>query len=123
MLDWNTALRAELDRAIVQGSGRWSRALMAVAWIHLITFLACQFLHDPLVERDVRHLVLWFVELAVVILTMRSVAGIGWFWSPPAINVDRAALGDLLDPLVQRGDAERADRVGIALVQGELGNA
>ena len=86
-LDWNAALRAELDRAIVQGDGRWSRALTAVAWIHLITFLACQLLHDPLVERDVRHLVLWIVELAVVILTMRRVAGLGWFWSSPAINV------------------------------------
>jgi hypothetical protein len=86
-LDWNSALRAELDRAVVQGDGRWSRALTAVAWIHLLTFLACQFLHDPLVERDVRHLVLWVVELVVVILTMRRVAGLGWFWSSPAINV------------------------------------
>ena len=85
--DWNTALRAELDRAVVQGNGRWSRALTAVAWIHLFTFLACQFLHDPVVERDVRHLVLWVVELLVVILTMRRVAGLGWFWSSPAINV------------------------------------
>ena len=59
----------------------------AVAWIHLITFLLCQVLHDPLVERDVRHLVLWIVELAAVIVTMRRVAGLGWFWSSPAINV------------------------------------
>jgi hypothetical protein len=86
-LDWNRALRAELDRAVVEGNGRWSRALIAVAWIHLFTFLACQFLHDPLVERDVRHLVLWIIELVVVILTMRRVAGLGWFWSSPAINV------------------------------------
>jgi hypothetical protein len=85
--DWNSALRAELDRAIVTGGGRWSRALKSVAWIHLITFLLCQVLHDPLVERDVRQLALWIVELAVVILAMRRVAGLGWFWSSPAINV------------------------------------
>ena len=85
--EWNDALRSELDRTIVRGGGRWSRALTAVAWIHLFTFLACQLLHDPLVERDVRHLVLWIVELAAVILTMRRVAGLGWFWSSPAINV------------------------------------
>ena len=85
--DWNAALRAELDRAIVTGGGRWSRALESIAWIHLITFVLCQVLHDPLVERDVRHLVLWIVELVVVILTMRRVAGLGWFWSSPAINV------------------------------------
>jgi hypothetical protein len=85
--DWNAALRAELDRAIVCGGGRWSRALTAVAWIHLTTFLLCQVLHDPLVERDVRHLALWIVELAAVILTMRRVAGLGWFWSSPAIKL------------------------------------
>jgi hypothetical protein len=84
-LDWNSALRDELDRAVVEGGGRWSRALTAIAWIHLLTFLACQALHDPLVERDVRHLVLWVIELAVVIITMRKVAGLGWFWSSPAI--------------------------------------
>ena len=32
-----------------------------------------------------RHLVLWVVELVVVIVTMRRVAGLGWFWSSPAI--------------------------------------
>ena len=36
--DWKSTLGAELDRAVVQGGGRWSRALMAVAWIHLATF-------------------------------------------------------------------------------------
>ncbi len=86
-LDWNHALRAELDHTIATGGGRWSRALIAVAWIHLITFVACQLLHDPVVERDVRHLALWIIELAVVIITMRHVAGLGWFWSSPAVNV------------------------------------
>jgi hypothetical protein len=85
--DWKAALGAELDRAIVRGGGRWSRALMVVAWIHLATFVACQSLHDPLVERDVRHLLLWVVELAAVIVAMRKVAGLGWFWSSPAINI------------------------------------
>ena len=26
--DWNAALRAELDRAVIEGNGRWSRALI-----------------------------------------------------------------------------------------------
>ncbi len=86
-LNWHAALRAELDSAVVQGHGRWSRSLMGVAWIHLFTFLGCHVLHDPGVERDVRHLVLWVVELAAVIVMMRRVAGLGWFWSSPAINV------------------------------------
>ena len=46
-LDWKAALNAELDRAIVQGGGRWSRALMAVAWIHLLAFLVCHTLQVP----------------------------------------------------------------------------
>jgi hypothetical protein len=87
MRDWKGALGAELDRAIVQGRGRWSRALVVVASIHLATFVACQIVHDPLVERDVRHLVLWVAELVAVIVAMRKVAGLGWFWSSPAINI------------------------------------
>ncbi len=85
--DWKAALEAELDRTIVQGRGRWSRALMVVAWIHLATFAACQAVHDPLVERNVRHLLLWIAELVAVIVAMRKVAGLGWFWSSPAINI------------------------------------
>ena len=61
---------------------------MAVAWIHLFTFLACQRASRPAaLSVTCRHLVLWIVELAAVIVTMRRVAGLGWFWSSPAINV------------------------------------
>ena len=38
---WKALLRDEIDRALVRGGGRWSRALMAVAWIHLLAFIVC----------------------------------------------------------------------------------
>jgi len=86
-LDWKAALGAELDRAIVRGGGRWSRALMAVAWIHLVSFLVCHALHSPSKDSDPRHILVWFIELVAVFVAMRAVAGKGWFWSPPAIHL------------------------------------
>jgi hypothetical protein len=81
------ALREELDRTIVHGNGRWSRALMAVAWIHLLAFVACHALHRPGRESDPRHILVWFTELVAVFLAMRAFAGKGWFWSPPVIHL------------------------------------
>ena len=87
MRDWKAAIGADLDRVIVQGGGRWSRALMLVAWIHLATFVACQAINDPGVHPDMRHLALWVAELVAVIVAMRKIAGLGWFSSSPAINI------------------------------------
>jgi hypothetical protein len=84
--DWRTALRAELDRAIVKGGGRWSRALMAVACIHLLAFLVCHALQSPSLQSDPRHILVWFIELVTVFVAMRLIAGKGWFWSPQAIH-------------------------------------
>jgi hypothetical protein len=84
---WKTALSEELDRALTQGGGRWSRALTAIAWIHLVTFLACQVVHDPSALRDLRHPLLWVTELIVVMVMLRKVAGPTWFWSSPAVNI------------------------------------
>jgi hypothetical protein len=86
-LPWNRALRVELDQVIVRGGGRWSRALMVVAWIHLLAFAVCHSLHSPGRESDPRHILVWFMELAAVFVAMRLVAGKGWFWSPPAVHL------------------------------------
>jgi hypothetical protein len=84
--DWGSVLRAQLDRAIVRGGGKWSRAFFAVAWIHLLAFAGCHALESPSHEADSRHLLVWFVELVSVFVTMRLIAGKGWFWSPQAIH-------------------------------------
>jgi hypothetical protein len=89
LLAWKSALRDELNQTIVRGGGRWSRALMAVAWIHLIAFLGCHLLREPSRSSgsDPRHMLVWLVELVAVFVAMRLVAGKGWFWSPPAIKL------------------------------------
>jgi hypothetical protein len=86
VVDWRAALRAELDRAIVNGGGRWSRALVAVACIHLLAFLVCHALQSPSLQSDPRHILVWFIELVTVFVAMRLIAGKGWFWSPQAIH-------------------------------------
>lgn len=89
LVEWKTALREELSQTIVRGGGRWSRALMAVAWIHLIAFLGCHLLREPSRAggSDPRHMLVWFLELVAVFVAMRLVAGKGWFWAPPAIKL------------------------------------
>jgi hypothetical protein len=84
--DWRALLRQEIDQAITQGGGRWSRALMAVAWIHLLAFVICHLLHSPRQDSDPRHILVWFIELVAVFVAMRIFAGKGWFWSPQAIH-------------------------------------
>jgi hypothetical protein len=84
--DWKALLRQEIVQAIVQGRGRWSRALMAVAWIHLLAFVICHTLHNPRQDSDPRHILVWFIELVSVFVAMRIFAGKGWFWSPQAIH-------------------------------------
>jgi hypothetical protein len=85
--DWRSMLRDEIDQAIEKGGGRWSRALMAVAWIHLLAFLICHALHSSSRESDPRHILVWFTELVAVFVAMRIFAGKGWFWSPQAIHL------------------------------------
>jgi hypothetical protein len=84
--DWRAVVRAEIDQAIVRGGGRWSRALAAVACIHLCTFAICHTLHSPARGADPRHILVWFIELVAVFVAMRIFAGKGWFWSPQAIH-------------------------------------
>jgi hypothetical protein len=84
--NWKALLRAEIDQAVERGGGRWSRALMAVAWIHLVAFIICHNLHSPRQDSDPRHIAVWFIELVAVFVAMRIFAGKGWFWSPQAIH-------------------------------------
>lgn len=84
---WKAELRADLDETFARGAGRWSRAIAAVAWIHLASFLVCQALYDPAILRDVRVLYVWISELAAVVLALRLIAGPGWMRRSPAVGV------------------------------------
>jgi hypothetical protein len=93
---WRGLLRQDLDRTIVRGGGRWSRAMTAVAWIHLGIFLGCQALYDPGVQRDPRLVLLWGVELVSVLVAMRAIAGPRWFATSSAIGVVTRLWGTFL---------------------------
>jgi hypothetical protein len=83
---WKALLRQEIDQALIRGGVRYSRALMTVAWIHLLAFAVCHTLHSPTQESDPRHILVWFIELVGIFVAMRLVVGKGWFWSPEAIH-------------------------------------
>jgi hypothetical protein len=82
---WRTSLVSDLNRATT--AGRWSTALMGVAWIHLFCFLGCQAVYDPAIVSDLRHLLLWIMELAGVLAVLRAVLGRGWTRSSHAVNL------------------------------------
>jgi hypothetical protein len=84
---WKVLLREDLDRTLEYGADRWSRALAAVAWIHLLCFAACQALYDPSVQRDPRLVFIWAGELAAVVAALRALVGPGWFGFSPSISV------------------------------------
>jgi hypothetical protein len=87
LTDWKAGLRADLDGTFERGSGRWSRAIAAVAWIHLASFLFCQAIYEPALLRDGRMFFVWVAELAAVLIALRWIAGPGWMRASPAIGV------------------------------------
>ena len=93
---WKDLIRRDLEQTIVRGGGRWSRAIMAVAWIHLGVFLGCQALYDPSVQRDPRLVLLWGLELVAVLTAMRLIVGRRWLASSPAIGVVTRLWGTFL---------------------------
>lgn len=82
---WRSALAADLGS--LARRGRWGLALMAVGWVHLAFFLACQHFHDPKVWDDKRHLALWALELATALGIFRARIGRGWFRASPGVGL------------------------------------
>jgi hypothetical protein len=83
--DWRDALRADLRQV---GERRpWGRALMAVGWVHLVFFLACQAVYFWGNKSEPLTLLLWALELAAVLVAMRRVAGRGWLYESPGVGL------------------------------------
>jgi hypothetical protein len=81
--DWQGPLMADL-RAV--GLRRpWGRALMAVGWVHLAFFLACQAVYTWADKHKSGTLTLWVLELIAVLVTMRLAAGREWFRDSPGV--------------------------------------
>jgi hypothetical protein len=93
---WKAELRADIDGAFERGDGRWSRAIAAVAWIHLTSFLICQALYDPALQRDPRHVLVWVGELAAILAALRAIAGPGWARTSTGIGIVTRLWGTFL---------------------------
>ena len=119
---WKAELRDDLDETLATGAGRWSRAIAAVAWIHLTAFLICQALHDPAMRSDPRLLLVWAGELAAVLATLRAIVGPGWARSSPAIGVVTRLWGTFLILSFNLVMLNAHGRLGIAVVQAGLGD-
>src|SRR3954470_13839897 len=74
--DWRAALLADMRQVGLRRP--WGRALMAVGWVHLAFFLACQAVYVWGHKSERLTLMLWALELAAVLVTMRRVAGRDW---------------------------------------------
>ena len=93
---WKAELREDLSETFASGAGRWSRAIAAVAWIHLVGFLICQAPHDPALQSDPRLLLVWAGELVAVLSVLRAIVGPSWMRSSPAIGVVTRLWGTFL---------------------------
>jgi hypothetical protein len=82
---WRACLMEELNRSAVRK--KLALGLVGVACIHLGTFCLCQAIYDPEVQRDLRHLVLWVVELILVLVFLSKSLGRGWIRSSSAVNL------------------------------------
>jgi hypothetical protein len=81
--DWRGALRADLRQVGLRRP--WGRALMAVGWVHLVFFLACQAVYFWGQKSERLTLLLWALELAAVLVAMRRVAGRDWIRESPGV--------------------------------------
>ena len=72
---------ADLERVALRD--RWGRAFMAVGWVHLAFFLACQALYSLGDFHDIYYLSLWALELVVNLWVFGRLAGRGWSRRPP----------------------------------------
>lgn len=83
---WKAALVADLDREV--RARPWGRALMAVGWVHLVSFLIC---HAFYVTGDTvghfAYVMCWFLEFVVVLAIFRKVIGRGWVRATPLIGI------------------------------------
>lgn len=74
---WRDMLRSEA--ALSAKRGRWGIAFVAIGWVHLATFLACQAIADPNVKSNPGHAGLWLADALASIGLLRAIAGRGWY--------------------------------------------
>lgn len=74
---------ADMKRAGIRRP--WGRALKAIGWVHLVSFLACQAVYTW-GDRPAASIVsLWALELGAVLAAMRLAAGRDWIRESPGV--------------------------------------
>jgi len=87
-------LAADLGRIAVRD--RWGLALIAIGWLHLVVFLACQFLVWNRLLGGWPYLLLWTLEFIAVLAIFRRVAGKGWIRTTPMAGIVARIWGTFL---------------------------
>ena len=64
-----------------------ARGLAGIGCIHLVAFALCQLIYVSDSRADLRHPLLWFLELVAVLCFLRIVLGRGWVRSSSAVNL------------------------------------
>jgi len=82
---WKNALIEELNRSTVRE--RLATGLAGVGCIHLVSFVLCQAIYDPGGRADLRHPLLWLLELVAILVFLRKSLGRSWIRSSVAINL------------------------------------
>lgn len=82
---WKQGLIAEFESTLSRR--RMARGLECVAGIHLASFVLCQVIYVPQGPADLRHPLLWLLELLAILGCLRSTLGRGWIRSSTAINL------------------------------------
>ena len=82
---WKDRLVADLERVALRD--RWGRAFMAVGWVHLAFFLACQALYSAGPSHDIYYLSLWALELVANLWVFGRLAGRGWHRATPLVPI------------------------------------
>src|SRR4051812_3059351 len=82
---WKGLLSADARRTLA--SGRWPHAILAIGWVHLVSFLILQAIDDNQPHSDLRHPVVWLCELLVVLGLLVWAGGLRWYAASPAVNV------------------------------------
>lgn len=66
---------------------RLSRGLAGLGCIHLAAFALCQLIYVPDGRADLRHPLIWFLELVAILGFLRILLGQGWARSSAAVNL------------------------------------
>ena len=75
------------DVSTVASTQRWGQSLIAIGWVHLAIFAACQAIYTPEVRSESRHPMLWAAEMAMILWILRRFGGRGWRKATPLVGV------------------------------------